>query len=86
MRVVFAARADAYLTRIAAHVAQDIPAAAIAHIDRNIDKLQRQLSVRPGRVANTRELVERAPYIAAYRVDPDRVVIRHVGRLWPERF
>ena len=92
MRVVFSARADTDLTNIAAYVARDNPAVAIALTDQIIDRLQGQLadhpnSGRPGRVANTRELVVHPSYIAAYRVDPDQVVIlhiRHTGLLWPE--
>jgi toxin ParE1/3/4 len=47
---------------------------------------------RPGRVADTRELViARTPYIVAYTVDPkvDSVIILsvlHGRRLWPEGF
>ena len=91
MKVVFAARAEADLTDIAAHIAEDDPAAAAALIDRIIDRLEGQLSEhphsgRPGRAANTRELVVHPSYIAAYRVEPDQVVIlhiRHTARLWP---
>ncbi len=93
MKVVFAARAEADLTGITAHIAIDDPTAAGTFVDHIIDRLVGQLgdhprSGRPGRIANTRELVVHPFYVAAYRVEADRVVIlhiRHTARLWPSQ-
>ncbi|MCA1598486.1 MAG: type II toxin-antitoxin system RelE/ParE family toxin, partial [Chloroflexi bacterium] len=45
---------------------------------------------RTGRVEGTRELVvSRTPYIVAYRVRDDEVIVlavQHAARLWPARF
>jgi toxin ParE1/3/4 len=48
------------------------------------------MSGRPGRVPNTRELViSNAPFIAAYTIDNDRIVILaiyHGAQQWPTAF
>ena len=70
------------------------PNAALAVLER----VQRRVALlagqpklgRPGRVAGTRELVvNRTPYLVAYRVNEDAVVILsvvHGARRWPAGF
>jgi toxin ParE1/3/4 len=79
------------LVAIFEHIQRDDPRAASGLVDR-LDRAVSRLSEhpglgRPGRVANTRELViPRTPYVAAYRVVGDDVqVLRvlHGARMWP---
>jgi len=76
------------------YIAERNPLAAIAVGDR-IEAAVRQLRDhphlgRPGRVRGTRELVvSGTPYVIAYRVEPDAVVILrllHGAQRWPETF
>jgi len=72
----------------------DSPRAAIM-ID---DRIEAQVEVlidtpeigRPGRIEGTRELIiQRTPYIAAYRIDPETVrILRvlHGAQEWPDEF
>lgn len=73
------------------YIEADDPAAA-AIVDERICTQLAQLSAHPnsgriGRVAGTRELViDRAPYVVAYRVENDRVHmlrVLHSARQWP---
>lgn len=79
------------LIAIADYIAADDPAAAHTVIDR-IDAAVGQLADhprlgRPGRIADTRELViPGLPYIVAYRLHDERVQILrilHSARKWP---
>ena len=73
------------------YIASDSPDAAV-EVDLRIREQTRTLlsfpaAGRPGRVRKTRELViHGTPYIAAYRIDKDRIVILrvlHGARRWP---
>lgn len=75
------------------YIAVDNPLAALT-VDERIEAATLRLidhpqSGRPGRVAGTRELVvQRAPYILAYRIEGDTVrVLRvlHGAQLWPDQ-
>jgi toxin ParE1/3/4 len=75
-----------------AYIAERNPLAAIAVGDR-IEAAVRHLRDhprigRPGRIKGTRELViSGTPYLVAYRVEPDAVVILrllHGAQRWPE--
>jgi toxin ParE1/3/4 len=74
------------------YIEAENPRAAI-HVDEKIADAARRLldfpeSGRPGRVADTRELViPRTPYVAAYLVDRDSVrILRvlHGAQMWPD--
>jgi toxin ParE1/3/4 len=75
------------------YIEQDSPRAAItvdARIRVQIDSLARfPKSGRSGRIEGTRELViQRTPYIAAYRIAGDRVrILRvlHGAQRWPDQ-
>jgi toxin ParE1/3/4 len=87
-----AALAD--LAELRAFIAADRPRAALdvgRRIRSAIDRLAESPNRgRPGRVPGTRELVvPRLPFIVAYRVDIDQVVvlaILHAARRWPTGF
>lgn len=74
------------------YIEQDNPQAAIdidERISARVDGLQQFAeSGRPGRVEGTRELViDRTPYIAAYRINGNEVrILRvlHGALLWPD--
>ena len=95
MRVRWLRAALKNLEDIAAHIAQDNPAAArdtVALIIRSVDQLAANPALdlsRPGRVLGTRELVVSASYIVPYRVKQDELqVLRvmHARQHWPKRF
>lgn len=70
---------------------EDVADRIIARILISVQRLDTfPMSGRTGRVSGTRELViARLPFIAAYTVDGDRVVILavyHSSRQWPEAF
>lgn len=74
------------------HIEAENPAAAIA-VDQAIETQVKRLarfpqSGRPGRIANTRELVvNRTPYIAAYLITADTIrILRilHGAQRWPD--
>jgi toxin ParE1/3/4 len=74
------------------YIANESPQAAVA-IDLEIEQQISSLATFPssgriGRVPETRELIiNRTPYIAAYKLTPDTVVvlrILHSAQLWPE--
>ena len=94
MRVVWSGPAWRDLVEIFDHIASSDIAAAAKVIDR-VETMARFLAEhprigRPGRVADTRELViSGLPYILPYRVASDRVeIIRvlHSARSWPKGF
>jgi toxin ParE1/3/4 len=74
------------------YIEAESPRAAVViddRIRRHVGQLRRfPESGRPGRIEGTRELViDRTPYIAAYRILGDKVrILRvlHGARLWPE--
>ena len=74
-------------------ISDDNPAAAIEQgdeIERQVSGLtDNRLMGRPGRIKGTRELVVvRTPYIVAYRVKKDTILILrvlHGARCWPNR-
>jgi toxin ParE1/3/4 len=78
--------------RIFDYIEQDNPRAAVAVDDRIRDQAEVLAkfpeSGRPGRIEGTRELViNRTPYIAAYRIQGDTVrILRvlHGAQLWPD--
>lgn len=78
--------------RIFDYIEQDNAQAAVAvdmRIREQVERLTKFPEIgRHGRVEGTRELViNRSPYIAAYRVLPDAVrILRvlHSARLWPD--
>jgi addiction module RelE/StbE family toxin len=94
MRLVWLRRALFDLEAIETFIETDNPAAARAMEQRIIQAvtlLMDQPSMgRPGRVADTRELVvSGTPYIVAYSVIAEAVTILaviHGARQWPERF
>ena len=94
MRVEWRPRATEDLDEIVDHIAVESPNTALIVLDRikrRIAMLADQpLLGRPGRVSGTRELViNRTPYLAAYRVMDERVVILnivHGARRWPLGF
>lgn len=92
MTLVWTARAVGDLVAIADYVSEHHPTAAIALRDRLRSATERLIDFpmvgRPGRVAETRELiVPGTHYIVPYRVRGDRVeilAIFHAARDWPE--
>lgn len=78
--------------RIFDYIEQDNPPAAVVVDDRIREQAEGLVrfpeSGRPGRIEGTRELViNRTPYIAAYRIRGDTVrILRvlHGAQLWPE--
>ena len=94
MEVGWLERALSDLDKIQDYIEADNPAAAQA-ICRRIDTKVRLLGEQPslgraGRVPGTRELViSGTPYIAAYKVIDERVVVvavLHGARQWPRSF
>ncbi|PPD16801.1 MAG: type II toxin-antitoxin system mRNA interferase toxin, RelE/StbE family [Methylobacterium sp.] len=94
MKLLWTARALADLIDIADYVSERNPVAARAMGDRlrgAIDKLPDfPMAGRPGRVAETRELVvPDTPFVVPYRVRNGRIevlAIFHAARDWPEHF
>ena len=92
MRLEWSIFAQADRDAIFDYIEQDSPQAAIiidGRIRVRIETLKHfPKSGRIGRVEGTRELViQRTPYIAAYRIHADRVQILrilHGSRLWPD--
>ncbi len=92
MRIVWTALALRDLASARAYIAQDNAPAAdrqVARVLAAVDSLRQFPDIgRPGRGAGTRELVvNRTPYIAAYRVRGDAIEILRVlhGRQrWPD--
>jgi toxin ParE1/3/4 len=80
--------------RIFEYLAERNPLAALEvddRFDQSVERLLPHPQVgRPGRVEGTRELVVAGtPYIAAYRVSRDEIVILrllHGAQEWPDRF
>lgn len=93
MRVQWTDPAAANLWAIAEYFAVDSPVAALAiydEIERQVAELADHPHIgRPGRVKGSRELVvNRTPYIVAYRVDRGAVVILrviHGAQRWPRK-
>jgi toxin ParE1/3/4 len=92
MRLEWSVLAQADRDAIFEYIERDSPQAAITMDDRIRQQVAGLVrfpeSGRPGRVEGTRELViDRTPYIAAYRVAGDRVKILrvlHGAQQWPE--
>ncbi len=94
MRVEWTEAAEQNALDIADYIAVDNPTAARAQIT-EIREQVGQLAEHPrigrlGRVAGTRELVvNRTPYIVAYRVETSAVVVLrvlHGAQRWPKSF
>ena len=93
MRLVWAAAALRDLAAARAYIAHDNPPAADNQIGRILVSVTRLLRFpeigRPGRRGGTRELVvNRTPYIVAYRLRGEAVEILrvlHARQRWPER-
>ena len=91
MKLLWSATARAEMRAAFTYIASQNPKAArrvLAEIRTSAAKLALFPSLgRPGRVAGSRELViTRTPYVAAYCVRQDAVIILHVfhgARLWP---
>jgi toxin ParE1/3/4 len=81
-------------TQIIDYLAEESPLAALAQgdeIEQQVERLVKHPGLgRPGRVRGTRELViNRTPYIAAYRVTANTITILrvlHGAQRWPKRF
>ncbi|SRR5579875_2814416 len=94
MQVAWRDDALASLERVRAYIAERNPEAAgrlLAAVFEAVSRLAFAPYLgRRGRVSGTRELVmRRTPYIVAYTVDGERVVIlevRHGAREWPKAF
>ncbi|MBN8534724.1 MAG: type II toxin-antitoxin system RelE/ParE family toxin [Rhizobiales bacterium] len=94
MKIVWTSRAVGELIAIADYITIHNPAAAIATRDRIKGAVQRlsdfAQSGRPGRVAETRELiVPGTRFVVVYRVRGEHVqilAIFHAARDWPEGF
>jgi toxin ParE1/3/4 len=92
LRIEWSAFALADRDAIFDYIEAESPRAAVViddRIRRHVAQLRRfPESGRPGRIEGTRELViDRTPYIAAYRILGDKVrILRvlHGARLWPE--
>jgi toxin ParE1/3/4 len=93
MRLLWTEPAVSDLDAIHAFIAQDNDRAADDMIRRIVARAERQLSRlpesgRPGRIANTRELVVTGtPFILAYRITDDAIhILRvlHSARRWPD--
>lgn len=88
MKIAFAARARRELVQIAAHIGVESPTGARRIVNRLLDRIgdlaDLPLQGRPGRLAQTRELVvTRTPYIVIYRVGDNVVTVlsvRHTSR------
>lgn len=94
MRIIWHETARNDLIALRRYIANDNPQAA-AEVAARIRGAVRSLSIhpylgRPGRVADTRELViTQTSYLVAYAVDGDDVLILaviHGARRWPDRF
>lgn len=93
MKIRWTSPALADLRDAVAYIARDNPAAARAVASRiweAVRRLREQPGIgRPGRVPDTREyIVPGTPYIAAYRVEDETVIVLrvlHGARRWPER-
>jgi toxin ParE1/3/4 len=93
MSLVWRSRAIRDLVELRAYIAEDNPSAAqsvAARIGAAVEKLRSFPEMgRHGRVKDTRELViSGTPYIVAYAVTHDEVVILaviHAARRWPDR-
>jgi addiction module RelE/StbE family toxin len=95
MKVVFDDRAVEDLEDIYRFISTDNPQAARAVVDRVVRSAERLADfprmARSGKVEDTREwVIPRLPYIAVYRIYPDRkeivvVGVFHGAREWPER-
>jgi addiction module RelE/StbE family toxin len=94
MEIVWREVALDSLQRIRAYIARDNPAAAARVRERILGAVRNLADTpnmgRPGRVEDTRELVvSGTPYIVAYTVLDDQVVIiavQHSAQRWPDRF
>lgn len=93
MRIVWSAWAIADRDAIFDYIEAESPKTAVA-VDRRIERQVELLTQfpemgRPGRVEHTRELmVQRTPFIVAYRVESDSVLILRILRgaqEWPEQ-
>jgi toxin ParE1/3/4 len=94
MRVAWTAPAARGLEDIGDYIARENPGAARRTV-RRIRARARTLAAhpylgRPGRIADTRELViTSTPFIVVYRVRDDRLEILavfHSARIWPDTF
>ena len=93
MRIVWTELAVTDLAAARAYIAQDNPPAADRQVERVLAAVAGLLQFpeigRPGRRAGTRELViNRTPYIAAYRVRGEVIEIlriMHGRQRWPNR-
>jgi len=93
-RLQYSARYFRRLEDIRERIAADNPAAAARMIERirtAVERLAASPAIgRPGRVADTRELViPGTPYIIPYRVKSDVVqiiTVLHSAQRWPDRF
>ena len=93
MTVVWSPRAIDHLTHLRAFIARENPRAANRIAATLLEAVERLAELpglgRPGRVANTRELVvPGTPYIVPYRVRGDRleiIAVFHASQKWPRQ-
>lgn len=94
MEVVWLKEATEDLNQIGSHIAEDNPVMAyqvLVKIKTSADTLQDHPELgRPGRVAQTRELViPGLPYILPYYIKKQQVrilAVMHTSRKWPDGF
>lgn len=94
MRVVWTHRAYRHLDEIQDFIAKESPRAAQALVNDILDRTELLLSVnpqlgRPGRIAETRELVlADTQYLIVYHLgsEVEVIAVRHSKREWPEAF
>ena len=93
MTIVWSPRAIEHLAHLREYIARDNPNAANRIASALLEAAGRLAQLpnlgRPGRVADTRELIVRGtPYIIVYRLRGDRlevVAVFHARQKWPKR-
>lgn len=94
MRLRWTPRALRDLDEIGAYIAAEDVLAAERVVSRLVEAAERLITLpkggRPGRVADTRELVVRGlPYIMVHIIEDGEIsilAVMHTARLWPRRF
>ena len=92
MTIVWSPRAIEHLAHLRAYIAHDNPKAANRIASALLEAVERLSELpnlgRPGRIADTRELVvPDTPYIISYRLRSDRlevIAVFHARQKWPQ--
>ena len=93
MKLIWSPEALQDLREVHAYITKDSPASAKKVVERIVSVIASQLPEnpnigRPGRVANTRELViSGTPFVVPYRTGSGQIdILRvyHAARLWPD--